>query len=251
MKDMNLFKYHPNDTFFHNRDPRANIIFALTISTLGFFIDPVFLILLIILVLILFFVSKIESQIPILAKYSVISGLMIILLNAYVRKEDLFFKFYFISLSKSGAFFGGIMALRLMVLIFVFSWFSSVTHPKKLISIFHKFPLLAFIMNTSIRFVPMIVEDYKRIRNAQMSRCLEFGGGGKKKIKNIIPIAIPLFVITIRRAMRIAEGIETRGFRLEGRTYYYNPKLDFFDVLMIIISFTVILATLGSFGCYS
>jgi energy-coupling factor transport system permease protein len=54
--------------------------------------------------------------------------------------------------------------------------------------------------------------------DAQKSRGLELEKGNIfKRIRNYIPILIPLIVSAVRRSMEMAEALESRGFNTSGK----------------------------------
>ena len=83
------------------------------------------------------------------------------------------------------------------------------------------------------------------IMNAQKARGMDFGEGNLlKKIKSVIPILIPLFVSSFRRADDLAVAMESRGYQGgDGRTKYRQLKWQSRDSLLVvsIIIMTILL----------
>ncbi len=83
------------------------------------------------------------------------------------------------------------------------------------------------------------------IMNAQKARGMDFGEGNLlKKIKSVIPILIPLFVSSFRRADDLAVAMESRGYQGgDGRTKYRQLKWKMRDSLLVvsIIIMTILL----------
>ena len=133
------------------------------------------------------------------------------------------------------------MVLRLMVLITAFSAFFLTTHPDDLAQalIQMKVPFdFAFALSMATRYVPTLAREAQTIMDAQMSRGLELQKGGlTQKIRNLIPLIIPLIVNSVRRALSIAESLESRAFgAIKKRTYLYQLKLkksDFFFMVFL------------------
>ena len=58
------------------------------------------------------------------------------------------------------------------------------------------------------------MDDSVRIMNAQRARGVDFGEGNiTQKIKSIIPILIPLFASSFKRADALAIAMEARGYQ--------------------------------------
>ena len=74
------------------------------------------------------------------------------------------------------------------------------------------------------------------IMNAQKARGMDFGEGNLlKKIKSVIPILIPLFVSSFRRADDLAVAMESRGYQGgDGRTKYRQLKWKMRDSLLVV-----------------
>lgn len=103
---------------------------------------------------------------------------------------------------------------------------------------------LAMVMSISIRFVPVMAEEAENILKAQTSRGApiddrKFTG----KLKGILSVAIPLIVLSLRRAEEIALAMEARGYRgWEGRTRFRELRWKVKDtVFAMIISSIIIL----------
>ena len=74
--------------------------------------------------------------------------------------------------------------------------------------------LFAMMMSIALRFIPTLVEETEKIMNAQKSRGADFSRGGLvKRAKALIPILIPLFVSSFKRADELATAMECRCYR--------------------------------------
>src|SRR6266702_448230 len=69
--------------------------------------------------------------------------------------------------------------------------------------------------------------DSQTVVDAKRSRGLELDKGNLlKRVRNYIPILIPLLLIAIRRSLELAEALESRGFPgKDGRTSLFQLKL--------------------------
>ena len=96
---------------------------------------------------------------------------------------------------------------------------------------------IGLMLSMSLRFVPTLVDDTNRIMNAQRARGVDFGEGNLlKKIRSFIPILIPLFASSFKRADALAIAMEARGYRGgEGRTRYRNLQWKIKDTLAIVV----------------
>ncbi|HIE18716.1 TPA: energy-coupling factor transporter transmembrane protein EcfT, partial [Candidatus Bathyarchaeota archaeon] len=101
---------------------------------------------------------------------------------------------------------------------------------------------LCFAFTTAVRFVPVLAEEAQTIMDAQKARGLEMEGGNFfKRIRNYIPILIPLIVNAIRRSLELAETMESRAWGANrNRTNLYILKMRRKDVLLILISLLIL-----------
>jgi energy-coupling factor transport system permease protein len=102
-----------------------------------------------------------------------------------------------------------------------------------------------FAFTTAVRFVPVLADEAQTIMDAQKARGLELERGNLlKRVRNYIPVLIPLIVNAIRRSLELAESMESRAWGAsKKRTNLYALKLrrnDFFlaivSVLMLILA---------------
>ena len=79
---------------------------------------------------------------------------------------------------------------------------------------------MAMIMSIALRFIPILVEETDKIMKAQMARGADFESGKLiQKIKNMVPLLVPLFISAFRRASDLALAMEARCYHGgEGRT---------------------------------
>ena len=79
---------------------------------------------------------------------------------------------------------------------------------------------IAMMMTIALRFVPTLLEETDKIMSAQKARGADLESGGlMQRIKALIPILIPLFVSSFRRAYDLAMAMEARCYRGgDGRT---------------------------------
>jgi energy-coupling factor transport system permease protein len=231
---LNAFKFMKKQSFLHNLDPRAKLIFSIiyTISALLFTeIIPLLLIFLSLVPIIL--IGKLFKQ-----WIKSIRGLSFLILFIIILNT------LFISFS-----FAIAMILRIYIMITAFSIFFLTVDPNDLALslISMKLPYeFAFSFSLAFRFVPTIANEAQNILDAQQSRGYEMQKKGLvSQIKNLFPLLIPLIICSIKRAFNVAEALESRAFgSKKERTYYYSIKYTMKDwlftlYLLIFLSFTI------------
>ncbi len=141
------------------------------------------------------------------------------------------------------------MTLRFVVLVESFSVFFLTTSPDhlglalELTRVPYEF---AFAFTTAVRFVPVLAEEAQTIMDAQKARGLELEKGNiMKRIRNYIPVLIPLIVSAIRRSLELAEAMESRAWgATKKRTNLYALKLHKGDVALLAIAIVVLAAAI-------
>jgi len=137
------------------------------------------------------------------------------------------------------------MTLRFVVLVESFSVFFLTTSPDHLGLALEQTHIpyeFAFAFTTAVRFVPVLAEEAQTIMDAQKARGLELEKGGfLKRIRNYIPILIPLIVSAIRRSLELAEAMESRAWgATKNRTNLYELRLHCGDFILLAISVLIL-----------
>ena len=97
---------------------------------------------------------------------------------------------------------------------------------------------ISFTFTTAVRLVPTMAIDAQTVVDAQRSRGLELDKGNFiKRIRNYIPILIPLIISAIRRSVELAEALEARAFgATEKRTAIVTLRMRITDYLVILMT---------------
>lgn len=75
---------------------------------------------------------------------------------------------------------------------------------------------IGMIVFIAIRFIPVLYEEFRAIRNAQLIRGMDFSGSLTSRIRKSTAIIIPVFMAAVQRADELALAMEARGY--DGRT---------------------------------
>jgi energy-coupling factor transporter transmembrane protein EcfT len=86
---------------------------------------------------------------------------------------------------------------------------------------------LAVMIAMALRFMPMLLEEYDRLRMAQMARGADFTTGSLAlRTRAVAALAIPLLLSAFRRADELAVAMEARGYRRGPRTTLRELELS-------------------------
>jgi energy-coupling factor transport system permease protein len=139
------------------------------------------------------------------------------------------------------------LTLRFVVLVESFSVFFLTTSPDHLglaLDQTHVPYEFVFAFTTAVRFVPVLAEEAQTIMDAQKARGLELERGNfLKRIRNYIPILIPLIVSAIRRSLELAEAMESRAWgATKNRTNLYVLTMHKGDLILIALTILILAA---------
>ena len=141
------------------------------------------------------------------------------------------------------------MTLRFVVLVESFSIFFLTTSPDHLGLALEQSRVpyeFCFAFTTAVRFVPVLAEEAQTIMDAQKARGLELEKGNfLKRVRNYIPILIPLIVSAIRRSLELAEAMESRAWgAAKKRTNLYVLKLRKGDYLFMLLTIGILVTAI-------
>ncbi|MEM2994516.1 MAG: energy-coupling factor transporter transmembrane component T [Candidatus Bathyarchaeia archaeon] len=141
------------------------------------------------------------------------------------------------------------LTLRFIVLVESFSIFFLTTSPDHLGLALEQTRIpyeFCFAFTTAVRFVPVLAEEAQTIMDAQKARGLELERGNfLKRIRNYIPILIPLIVSAIRRSIELAEAMESRAWgATKKRTNLYVLKMHKSDFVLAAITIGILITAI-------
>jgi energy-coupling factor transporter transmembrane protein EcfT len=89
---------------------------------------------------------------------------------------------------------------------------------------------LSVMIATALRFMPMLLEEYDRIRTAQSARGADLATGSlSSRMRAGSTLIVPLIFSAFRRADELAEAMEARGYRRGTRTTLCDLALSRHD----------------------
>ncbi len=239
LQDITLGQFFPGDSIIHKLDPRTKIILLFVLMILIFLADgvPAYC-------LLIFFTcaTVAVSKVPPLTVLKSLKPLTWIILFTLIihfvsHAGEEIAKIWIFTITEEGVEFGILISLRLILLIILSSLLTFTTSPiqltdatEKILSPLAKFGLpaheLAMMMTIALRFVPTLIEETDKIIKAQKSRGADFETGNIfKRMKAMVPILVPLFLSSFRRADDLATAMEARCYRGgTGRTHMKELK---------------------------
>ena len=234
MKDITLGQYFPGNSLLHRLDPRMKLVLTLFFIVLVFLPQNWWGILAVVLFLcVAIGLSRLPARLmwrstkPVLFLVLFTSILNVL----YVHSGDTLVKWGFIHVTTGGLQSAAFIAVRIVCLILGSSLLTYTTTPTALTDAIERIlsPLkaikvnpheLAMMMTIALRFIPTLMEETDKIMSAQKARGADMESGGLvQRVKALVPILIPLFVSSFRRAYDLAMAMECRCYQGgEGRT---------------------------------
>ena len=274
ISDITLGQFFPGNSPIHKLDPRTKIILA-TIYIVSVFVvnNPVGFLLLALSALFIVAISKISFRVVLKSIKPIVYILLFTaLLNIFMTEgENLLVSFWVIRIYAEGVVRAVMMALRVIVLIIGTSALLTYTTspisltdgleallaPLKKINVpVHTF---AMMMSIALRFIPTLIEETEKIMNAQKSRGADFTSGSlAQRAKALIPILVPLFVSSFKRAEELATAMECRCYRGDNnrtklvKLEYRRSDFSAIVFMMLFMCAMILLSTIpytfGSLG---
>lgn len=204
---------------------------------------------------IFYFLTK--KYIPLKMTYFLLFITSIFLVQYFFDLDTLFNYSYRLKIYKEGITKGGFIAIRVILMICLTSLLtfststmeinngiSSVLSPLKLLHI--PVGIFSMMLSLTLRFIPTLLTETHKIMNAQSSRGVDFNEGGlKSKVKQVISLLVPMFVISFRRAEELSNAMIARGYDLDSkRTRYDILKLKFIDYFGLILTLACLAASI-------
>ena len=252
MRDVSMGQYYPASSVVHRADPRIKLVILLLYLVTVFFCNSFFsfgfMTLFVIITILL-------SRVPILKVLKSLKLIIIILVITTLLMMIFYSDTESAPLAEWGIFhiyLSGIYASiklgwRLMLLVIMPTVLTLTSTPTELcdglesllspLKVIH-FPVheLALIMSIALRLIPTLIEETDKIINAQKARGAAFDSRNPfKKIKAMIPVLIPLFVSSFRRADDLADAMDSRCYRgAKGRTRMKKLKAKLGDFIALL-----------------
>lgn len=234
LNDITLGQYFPGSSVIHKLDPRTKILVTLI------FIAAIFLAQSAVsyAVVCAFALGVIlASRVPLVMVLKSLKPILVIIvltlgIHVFTTPGDtVLWQWKFFIVTAEGVVMGVKMSLRLMLLLLFSSVLTFTTSPivltdgiECLLRPFKRLGVpaheLAMMMTIALRFIPTLLEETDRIMKAQTARGADFASGNiLQRLKNMLPILVPLFISAFRRADELAVAMEARCYHGgEGRT---------------------------------
>ena len=259
-KDITLGQYFPGNSPIHRLDPRTKLLLMIAYIAAVFLVQDMWLFLA---------VGAFAAGVTLLARvpasylWRSLKPLRLILLFMFVlnllmiQTGDTLFHWGFLRITEGGLRQAFYISFRLILLVGGTSLVTLTTTPIALtdglerllspLAVF-RFPAheLAMMMTIALRFIPTLLEEADKIMKAQLSRGADLESGNIfQRAKAMVPILVPLFISSFRRADELAMAMESRCYHgSEGRTRMHVLRFSRRDGLAAAVTLGLIVLIL-------
>ncbi len=255
--DITLGQYFPADSFVHRLDPRTKL-FAALVTMSGLLLSYNYFILIGMALIFSLAVRSASIPLPVLMRnlrpFLWLFAITWIIHLFWTSGRVLWqIPGTSVSITREGALLGGLYVARLALLIVYAALLTLTTSPIELTDALERIsrPLkrwgiptheLSLMLTLSLRFIPTLLEEAQRIRNAQLSRGAQLTGSLRRRIQGLLPLMVPLFVSAFRRADELALAMDARCYAGgEGRSVYTRLRLGKADYMVMAAALALLL----------
>lgn len=265
IRDITIGQYYPADSILHRLDPRVKFVSTMVYivslfvfsSWSGYGVAGLFLVAMIAL-------SKVPFKFMVKGLKPVMMLLLITMFfNLIFTPGETLWSFWVIKITREGVHLALRMGIRLVFLIIGASLMTLTTTPNQLTDGLERLmgPLnkihvpvheIAMMMSIALRFIPILLEETDKIMKAQMARGADFESGNLiQKVKNMVPLLVPLFISAFRRANDLAMAMEARCYHGgDHRTQmkplkYKSGDITAYVILVVYLAAAIAFRVLG------
>ncbi|MBS7627355.1 energy-coupling factor transporter transmembrane protein EcfT [Candidatus Bathyarchaeota archaeon] len=233
------FRFRRKESIIHRLDPRVKGFYSLVMMMAAILYSEFHVMAFLALIQIpLVFLARVQKEWLRSLKGSAFFASFIFIINLLTG-----YLYSGLVLTSETIFYSLSMTLRFIILMESFSLFFLTTIPDDLSLALEKMGIphdFCFAFTSAIRFVPDLALEIQSIMDAQKSRGLELEKGSfMERIRNYIPILIPMLIRSFQRSLELAEAMESRAYgALKKRTSLYELKMvrsDYMATALIII----------------
>jgi energy-coupling factor transporter transmembrane protein EcfT len=257
---INLGQYRPGDTVLHRLDPRVKIVAVMALSLLIFAATPMGIALISVFLAALIRTARLTlAQAAAALRPVAIFMALIFLMHLLLTEGSPLFTLspLPVTITVEGLVQGAQVTWQFAGLVIVAAILTMTTLPSDLVGGIERLlrPLsrvgipsqeVAVMIAMALRFMPMLLEEYDRLRVAQMARGADFSTGGVTlRVRAMALLTVPLLLSAFRRADELVMAMEARGYRRGPRTTLRDLKMTGTDFAAFAVMAVFVLLNFG------
>jgi len=253
-------QFYPGESLLHRADPRMKILASMAFVTTLFLADGYAALSVLAAGII---AATATARVPITWIYRSLKPVLWLILftlvfQLFLRGGEELARLGPLPIYRQGLYDSAFLAPRLLMLVLSGALLTFTTPPVlltdalgSLLAPLNRLKLpayeLSLMVTIALRFIPTLLMELERIILAQRARGADIGRGGLvKKARALMPVLIPLFVLSFRHADELALAMESRCWRGgRGRTLRRKLRLTTADVLFGLLVAALLLFSLG------
>jgi len=259
LRDITLGQFVPGNSVIHRMDARVKVVLVVAFTVMLFvahnFASLAFVA--------AFLVSAAAlSRVPYKMLIRTFKPLLpfilfTVVLNMFYVTGDVLVEFWVFRITYQGIYVSLMMVSRILFMLVGSSLLTFTTSPiiltdalERLLKplTYLKVPVhdIAMMMTIALRFIPTLIEETDKIMNAQKARGADMESGNLvQRMKALIPVLVPLFVSSFKRADELALAMECRCYGGgEGRTRLREMKMGARDLVAAVLTAAVFAAVI-------
>ncbi|MDI9614588.1 energy-coupling factor transporter transmembrane component T [Methanothermobacter sp.] len=255
-----MIEYINSDSIIHKLNPFTKFLFSLIVLTASIITSSVWILASLITVSIICWLT---ARIP-LKNFKVLLIVIVAMIVIGTLTQSLFFTekpgytgtktvlFNIIPydlpvigalpITLEGLKYGIIFSMRMTAIVISSLLLPITTHPTEIILMLKrmKFPeWLILVITMSIRFLPMSIQNFNTMRNAQRLR------KGRLELKDLLLLLESLIIISVLTAKKMALSLEIKAFgHSKKRTSFKTLQFRFRDLIFTLFSITILFIAL-------
>ncbi|MEN6327251.1 MAG: energy-coupling factor transporter transmembrane component T [Syntrophomonas sp.] len=240
-----VIEYANKETVIHKLNPLSKMAWAILILVLSvIYTDYRYLAGLFLSVILVAFLGKVFDEIAGVFKGLAIFAFILFLMQIlFYQPGNVVLTLLpigkgYLPITDQGILLGVAMAFRMLAVIVSFMVFLSTTRTQDILNALverARIPYdFSFMVLTAIRFIPTFLNELNQISDAQKARAyVTESWNPVKKIKAYLPLAVPLVLLSLKKARQMAIAMETRGYGAGKRTYFTELSMGAQDFIVI------------------
>ncbi len=238
-------QYIHGNTLIYKLDPRIKIISVIALSIVVFKanLSGCAVISAFMIAVILLSRLRLDHILGALKPVAVFAA-MLFIMHAFLTEGTALFTFspFSITITYEGLYRGALVTWQITCLVLAAVVMTMTTTPSELISgieillrPFRRVGVpshdIAVMISMALRFMPTLLEEFDKIRMAQMARGADIKTGSfLQKVKWAKSLAMPLMINAFRRADELSDAMESRGYQRGNRTTLKELRITSLDV---------------------
>ncbi|SDZ76846.1 energy-coupling factor transport system permease protein [Thalassobacillus cyri] len=234
--------YMPKDSLIHSLDPRTKMLFVVFVVASSFILnDPALQLVFLVALFPLVVMAKVVKPYLISIQFLLLFAVLIMTVHGIynpIGVTPVFEIFGGLTFKYESMVYASVMSFRILVIGTAAVLFVMTTHPSDMASALVKWKVphsFAFILLSTFQIIPIIAREAKIVMEAQQARCLDVKGSLIQRVKNLVPMFAPLFIITFMKVHQLSYVLECRAFSRKGeKTSLRETKIGSLDYTFLL-----------------